>query len=66
MRWRLQNYIHLNFILVGRVSSVGIATRYGLDGPGIDSRWGHLPQLSSPAPGHTQLPTHGVSGLSRG
>jgi hypothetical protein len=24
---------------VGRVSSVGIATRYGLDGPGIESRW---------------------------
>ena len=24
----------------GRDSSVGIATRYGLDGPGIDSRWG--------------------------
>ena len=25
---------------MGRVSSVGIATRYGLDGPGIESRWG--------------------------
>jgi len=25
---------------VGRVSSVGIATRYGLDGPGIESWWG--------------------------
>jgi hypothetical protein len=25
---------------VGRDSSVGIATGYGLDGPGIDSRWG--------------------------
>ena len=24
----------------GRNSSVGIATRYGLDGPGIESRWG--------------------------
>ena len=23
----------------GRDSSVGIATRYGLDGPGIESRW---------------------------
>jgi hypothetical protein len=29
--------IHLN---VGRHSSVGIATRYGLDGPGVESRWG--------------------------
>jgi hypothetical protein len=26
--------------LRGRVSSVGIATPYGLDGPGIESRWG--------------------------
>jgi len=26
--------------LVGCDSSVGIATRYGLDGPGIESRWG--------------------------
>ena len=25
---------------MGRDSSVGIATRYGLDGPGIKSRWG--------------------------
>jgi hypothetical protein len=25
---------------MGRDSSVGIATRYGLDGPGIQSRWG--------------------------
>ena len=25
---------------VGRESSVGIATRYGLDGPGLESRWG--------------------------
>jgi len=24
----------------GRNSSVGIATRYGVDGPGIESRWG--------------------------
>jgi hypothetical protein len=26
-------------IIVGRDSSVGIKTRYGLDGPGIESRW---------------------------
>ena len=26
----------------GRDSSVGIATRYGLDGPGIESRWGEI------------------------
>ena len=26
-------------LTMGRDSSVGIATRYGLDGPGIESRW---------------------------
>ena len=31
---------------VGRDSSVGIATRYGLDGPGIESRWGR-PRFSA-------------------
>ena len=25
---------------MGRVSSVGLATRYGMDGPGIEPRWG--------------------------
>jgi hypothetical protein len=31
-------YISLSFILLGRDSSVVTATRYGLDGPGIESR----------------------------
>jgi hypothetical protein len=36
---------------VGRDSSVGIATRYGLDGPGIECRWGRdFPHPSRPAP----------------
>jgi len=30
-----------NMFIVGRDSVVGIATRYGLDGPGIEIRWGH-------------------------
>ena len=35
---------------MGRDSSVGIATRYGLDGPGIESRWGRdFPHLPRPA-----------------
>jgi len=29
-------------IIVGRDGSVGLATRYGLDGPGIESRWGKI------------------------
>ena len=41
----------------GRDSSVGIATRYGLDGPGIESRWGRdFPHTSRPALGPTQPP----------
>jgi hypothetical protein len=27
-------------VIVGRDNAVGIATRYGLDRPGIESRWG--------------------------
>jgi hypothetical protein len=37
--------------------SVGTATGYGLDGPGIESRWGRdFPYLSIPALGPTQSP----------
>jgi hypothetical protein len=32
-------YIYI-YIYMGRDSAVRIATRYGLDGPGIESRWG--------------------------
>jgi hypothetical protein len=39
----------------GPGSSVGIATGYGLDGPGIESRWGQdFSHMSRPALG----PTH--------
>jgi hypothetical protein len=39
----------------GPGSVVGIATGYGLDGPGIESRWGRdFPHLSRPALGPTQ------------
>ena len=46
---------------VGRDSSVGIATRYRLDGPGIESRWGG--QIVR-ALGTTQPPIQWVPGLS--
>ena len=42
----------------GRDSVVGIATRYGLEGPGIESRWGGeiSPHPSRPALGPTHPP----------
>jgi hypothetical protein len=52
---------------VGRDSSVGLATRYGLDGPGIESRWRRdFPHPSRLALGPTQPPIHGVPGLFPG
>ena len=51
-----------------RGSSVGIATRYGLDGPGIESRWGA--RFSAPAqtsPGaHPDSYTIGTGSLCPG
>ena len=46
----LYKYSWKECFVVGRDSSVGIATRYGLDGPGIESRWGRdFPHPSRPA-----------------
>jgi len=44
-----------------------ILSRYGLGGPGIESRWGRdFPRLSRPALKPTQLPIQWVPGLSWG
>jgi hypothetical protein len=45
---------------VGRNSVVGIVTRYGMDGPGIESRWRrNFPHQSRPALGPTSLLNNG-------
>jgi len=52
---------------VCRDGSVGIATRYGLDDPGIESRWGRgFPHPSRPTLEPTQPPVQWVPCLSRG
>ena len=52
--------------ICGPGSSVGIATDYGLDGPGSNPGGDEIFRLSRPALGPTQPPVKWVTGLSRG
>ena len=54
-----------NFVC-GPGSSVGIATDYGLDGPGSNPGGDEIFRPSRPALGSTQPPVQWVPGLSRG
>ena len=48
-------------------SPVGIATSYGMDGPGIESRWGRdFPPLSKLNLGYTQPSIQRIPGLYLG
>ena len=51
--------------IYGPRSSVGIATNYGLDGPGSNPGWDEIVRPSRPALGPTQPPAKWVPGLSR-
>jgi hypothetical protein len=54
-------------LVVGRDSSVCIATRYGMEGPGIECRlWRDFSHPSRPALGPLQPPIQRVPGLPGG
>ena len=61
-----KNIILLHLNLWGGDSAVGIATGYGLDGPGIETRWGrNFTHTSRTALGPTHPPIQWVLSLYR-
>ena len=62
----LKNYTFYPHCICGPGSSVGIATDYGLDGPGSKPGGDEIFRTSRPALGPTQPPVQWVPGLSRG
>jgi hypothetical protein len=63
----LYYYSFCDFLFVGRNSSTGIAKRYGLDGPGIESLCGRdFPNPSTPSLGPTKSPVKWVLSVPPG
>jgi hypothetical protein len=65
----MKNRKHYYMFRRAGISSVGIATRYGLDGPRIESRWGggEIFRTRPERPwGPTQPPIQWIPGLSPG
>ena len=63
----MKKFLDSTYYKLGPGSPVGIATGYGLDGPGIESRWGrNFSHLSRPALGPAQPPVQGVPNFSQG
>ena len=64
--WYILDLPEISVQCSGPDSSVSIATGYGLDGPGIESRWERdFPHLSRPALGPTVPPVQWVPCLYR-
>jgi hypothetical protein len=67
LKSRATNFCTVLHTIVGRDSVVGTVTRYGLDGPEIESRWGRdFSQPPRSALGPTQPPIQWVPGLFPG
>jgi len=59
-------FVQFNNTIYGPGSSVGLATDYGLDGPGSNPDGDEIFQPSTPTLGPNQPPVQRVPGLSRG